>query len=46
VDVDAAELSSLIGCVSNKTQEVSAEVGMNLGGVDVGKVVGARGNSS
>ncbi len=46
VDVDAAELSNLIGCVSNKTQEVSAEVGMNLGGVDVGKVVGARGNSS
>ncbi len=42
VDVDAAELSNLIGCVSNKTQEVSTEVGMNLGGVDVGKVVGAR----
>ncbi len=38
VDVDAAELSNLIGCVSNKTQEVSAEVGMNLGGVDVGKL--------
>jgi hypothetical protein len=46
VDVDAAELSNLIGCISNKTQEVSAEVGMNLGGLDVGKVVGARGNSS
>ncbi len=46
VDVDAAELSNLIGCVFNKTQEVSAEVGMNLGGVDVGKVVGAWGNSS
>ena len=46
VDVDAAELSNLIGCVSNKTQEVSAEVGMNLGGIDVGKDVGARGNSS
>ncbi len=46
VDVDAAELSNPIGCVSNKTQEVSAEVGMNLGGIDVGKVVGARGNSS
>ena len=44
--VDAAELSNLIGCVSNKTQEVSAEVGMNLGGIDVGKVVGAWGNSS
>jgi hypothetical protein len=40
VDVDAAELSNLIGCVSNKSQEVSAEVGMNLGGIDVGKVVG------
>ncbi len=46
VDVDAAELSNLIGCVSNKTEEVSTEVGMNLGGIDVGKVVGARGNSS
>jgi hypothetical protein len=46
VDVDAAELSNLIGCVSNKPQEVSAEVGMNLGGIDVGKVVGAQGNSS
>jgi hypothetical protein len=46
VDVDTAELSNLIGCVSKKTQEVSAEVGMNLGGIDVGKVVGARGNSS
>ncbi len=46
VDVDAAELSNLIGCVSNKTQEVSAVVGMNLGGIDVGKVVGAQGNSS
>ncbi len=46
VDVDAAELSNLIGCKLNKTQEVSAEVGMNLGSVDAGKVVGARGNSS
>jgi hypothetical protein len=46
VDVDAAELSNLIGCVSNKTQKVSAEVDMNLRGIDVGKVVGARGNSS
>ncbi len=46
VDVDAAELSNPIGCVSNKPQEVSAEVGMNLGGVDVGKVVGARVDSS
>ncbi len=46
MDVDAAELFNLIGCVSNKTQEVSTEVGMNLGGVDVEKVVRARGNSS
>jgi hypothetical protein len=46
VDVDAAEISNLLGCISNKTQEVSAEVGMNLGGIDVGKVVGTRGNSS
>ncbi len=46
VDVDAAELSNLIVCISNKPQEVSAEVGMNLGGIDVGKVVGALGNSS
>ncbi len=46
MDVDAAELSNLIGCVSNKTKEVSAEIGMNLGCIDVGKVLGARGNSS
>ncbi len=46
MDVDAAELSNLIGCISNKTEEVSAEVGMNLGGIDVRKVVGAWGNSS
>ncbi len=46
MDVDTAELSNLIGCISNKTQEVSAEVGMNLGGIDVGKDIGARGNSS
>ncbi len=46
VNVDAAELSNLIGCISNKTQDDSAEVGMNLRGIDVGKVVGARGNSS
>jgi hypothetical protein len=42
VDVDTAELSNLIRCISNKTQEVSAEVGMNLGGIDIGKVVGAQ----
>ncbi len=46
MDVDAAELSNLIGCISNKTKEVSAQVGTNLGGIDVGKVVGAQGNSS
>jgi hypothetical protein len=46
VDVDAAGLSNLIGCISKKPQEVSTEVGMNLGGIDVGKVVGALGNSS
>jgi hypothetical protein len=46
VDVDAAGLSNLIGSISNKPQEVSAEVGMNLGGIDVEKVVGALGNSS
>ncbi len=46
VDVDTAELSNLIGRVSIKTEEVSTEVGMILGGIDVGKVVGARGNSS
>jgi hypothetical protein len=46
VDVDTAEFSNPIGCISNKPQEVSAEFGMNLGGIDVGKVVGARGNSS
>jgi hypothetical protein len=40
------ELSNLIGCISNKTLEVSAEVGMNLGDIDVGKVVGAQGSSS
>ncbi len=46
VDVEAAELSNLIGCISNKTQEVSAEIGMSLGCIDVGKIVGVRANSS
>ncbi len=46
MDVDAAELSNLIGCVSNKPQEVFAEVGMILGGIDVGMVAGAWGSSS
>ncbi len=46
VDMDAAELSNPIGCVSNTPHDISAEVDMNLGGMDVGKVVGARGDSS
>ncbi len=46
VDVDAAEFSNSIGCVSNKANEVTAEVCMNLRSVDVGKVVGARSNGS
>jgi hypothetical protein len=46
VDVDAAELSDFIGCVSNKADEVTAEVCMNLRSVDVGKVVGAQSNGS
>jgi hypothetical protein len=33
VDVDAVELSNLIGCISDKTQKVSAEVSMNLGSI-------------
>ncbi len=40
------KFSNLIGCTSNKPQVVSAEISMNLGGIDVGKVVGAQGNSS
>ncbi len=39
VDVDAAEFSDFVECVSNKANEVAAEVSMNLRGVDVGKVV-------
>jgi hypothetical protein len=46
VDVDAAEFSNFIGCISNKTNEVTAEVCMNLRSVDVGKVVGAWSNGS
>ncbi len=46
VDVDAAELSNFIGCVSNKANEVTAEVCMNLRSVDVRKVVGARSDGS
>jgi hypothetical protein len=41
VDVDAAEFSDFIGCISNEANEVTAEVCMNLRSVDVGKVVGA-----
>ncbi len=44
VDVDAADFSNFIGCVSNKANEVAAEVCMNLRSMDVGKVVGARSN--
>jgi hypothetical protein len=45
VDVDAAEFSDFVGCVSNKANEVTAEVCMYLRGVDIGNVVGARSNS-
>jgi hypothetical protein len=46
VDVDAAEFSDFIGCVSNKANEIIAKVCMNLRSVDVGKVVGAQSNGS
>jgi hypothetical protein len=39
VNVDTAELSDFVGCISNETDEVAAEVSMNLRSVDVGKVV-------
>ena len=45
VDVDAAELSDFVGCVSGKTHDVAAEVSVNLRSVDIGKVVGAWSNS-
>jgi hypothetical protein len=45
VDVDAAELSDFIGCISNKANEVTAKVYMNLRSLDVGKVVGAQDSS-
>jgi hypothetical protein len=45
VDVDAAEFTDFVGCVSNKANEVTAEVCMYLRGIDIGKVVGARSNS-
>ncbi len=44
VDVDAAEFSNFVGCVSNKANEVTAEVCMNLRSIDIGKVVGAQSN--
>ncbi len=40
VDVDTAEFANFIGCISNKANEVTAKVCMNLRSVDVGKVVG------
>ncbi len=46
VDVDAAELSDFIGCISNKANEVTAEVCMNLRSIDVGKAVGVRSDGS
>ncbi len=39
VDVDAAELSNFVGCIFNETDEVAAEVSVNLRSIDVGKVV-------
>ncbi len=39
VDVDAAELSDFVGCISNETDEIAAEVSVNLRSIDVGKVV-------
>jgi hypothetical protein len=44
VDVDAAEFSDFVGCVSNKANEVATEVSMNLRSVDLGKVVGTWSN--
>ena len=46
VDVDAAEFSDFIGCISNKANEVTTKVCMNLRSVDVGKVVGAWSDGS
>ncbi len=39
VDVDTAELSNFVGSISNETDEVAAEVSVNLRSIDVGKVV-------
>jgi hypothetical protein len=46
VDVDTAEFYDFNGCVSNKANEVTTEVCMNLRSIDVGKVVGARSDGS
>ncbi len=39
VDVDAAEISNFVGSISDETDEVAAEVSVNLRSIDVGKVV-------
>ncbi len=39
VDVDATELSDFVGSISDETDEVAAEVSVNLRSIDVGKVV-------
>ena len=39
VDVDAAELSDFVGSISDETDEVAAEVSVNLRSIDVGTVV-------
>ncbi len=39
VDVDAAELSNFVGSISDESDEVAAEVSVNLRSIDVGKVV-------
>jgi hypothetical protein len=44
--VDTAEFSNFIGCISNKANEVTAKVCMNLRSIDVGEVVGAWSDGS
>jgi hypothetical protein len=44
VDVDTAEFSDFVGCISNKANEVTAEVCMSLRSIDIRKVVGAQSN--
>ena len=39
------EFTDFVGCISNKANEVTAEVCMYLRGVYIGKVVGAQSNS-